>query len=492
MIALLTPAEMAEADRLTIAAGTPGLTLMKRAGLAVADVAARQVPHGGRIAVLCGPGNNGGDGYVAARILHQRGFRVQVFAAGPPDGRAGDAVAAAGDWTGPVSPLGAFSSTAPDLVIDALFGAGLARAIDGEAAAAIDAVNGSGCRVLAVDIPSGVDGTTGAIRGVAIQAQETVTFFRRKPGHLLLPGRLRCGATRVADIGIGAEVLPKIGSSAFANEPELWLAELPVPRAEGHKYARGHAVVVSGGMTQTGAARLAARGALRAGAGLVTLASPPDALLVNAAHLTAIMLHRMEGAEGLAAILADRRRNAVCLGPALGVGEGTCALVAEALASGAAVVLDADALTSFEGRGAALFAGIAAWPGRPVVVTPHSGEFARLFGVKNAGGKLESAREAARQSGAVVVLKGADTVVASPDGRAAIAANAPPWLATAGSGDVLAGMVTGLLAAGMPAFEAAGAAVYLHGEAGRIAGLGLIAEDLPDTVPRALQHLMSP
>ncbi len=258
---------------------------------------------------------------------------------------------------------------------------------------------------------------------------------------------------------------------------------------EGHKYSRGHAVVVSGGMTRTGAARLAARGALRAGAGLVTLASPPDALAVNASHLTAIMLERMEGPAGLAAILADRRRNAVCLGPALGTGETTRALVAEALASGAATVIDADGLTAFAEAPDQLFAGIRAWPERPVVMTPHAGEFARLFGVDASPSKLAAVKVAAERSGAVVVLKGPDTVVATPDGMASIAANAPPWLATAGSGDVLAGIVTGLLAQGMPAFEAASAAVWLHGEAGQMAGIGLIAEDLPEAMPRGLDNL---
>lgn len=490
MIELLTPGEVAEADRLSVAAGTPVATLMHRAGVAVADAAARRLQHGGRIVVIAGPGNNGGDGYVAARVLRQRGYRVTVARERMPDARAPAARAAAEQWDGPVVPLACFGEPGPDLLVDALYGAGLSRPIAGTEAALVDAVNASGVPVLAVDMPSGIDGTTGAIQGRAIAAVETVTFFRRRPGHLLMPGRLACGTVRTADIGIADSVLDAIAPKTFANEPPLWRPGYPVPRPQGHKYDRGHAVVASGGLTSTGAARLAAMGALRAGAGLVTLASPPEAMAVNASHLTAIMLAPMAGPEGLAAILADRRRNAVCLGPGLGLGEATCALVAEALASGAATVLDADALTSFSAAPERLFAGIRAWPDRPCVLTPHGGEFARLFGAGPLAAKVEASRRAADRSGAVVVLKGPDTVVAAPDGRAAIAANAPPWLATAGAGDVLAGMVTGLLAQGMPAFEAAAAAVWLHGEAGRRAGIGLIAEDLPPTLPAVLSALL--
>jgi hydroxyethylthiazole kinase-like uncharacterized protein yjeF len=491
MLELLTPAEMAEADRLTIAAGTPGHVLMERAGIAVADAVARLALFRGRVAVLCGPGNNGGDGYVAARILRQRGFRVAIAANGAPRPASADAVRAAELWGGPVAALADWRAGEPEIVVDALYGAGLGRDIAGPEAEIVVALNAAGRRVVAVDIPSGIDGQTGAVRGIAVRAQETVTFCRRKPGHLLLPGREHCGTVRTADIGIADAVVTEVGSTAFANEPALWQALLPFPRPEGHKYARGHAVAVSGGMTSTGAARLAARGALRAGAGLVSLASPPDALAVNAAHLTAIMLLRMDGPPGLGSILSDRRRNAICLGPGLGVGGETRALVAEALASGAAVVLDADALTSFADCPEQLFTGIRLWPGRPVVMTPHAGEFGRLFGPASGGSKLDRARAAAELSGAVVVLKGADTVTAAPEGRASIAANAPPWLATAGSGDVLAGIVTGLLAQGMPAFEAASAGVWMHGEAGRAAGIGLIAEDLPEVLPGVWRGLLA-
>jgi len=483
LVELLTPDEMGEADRRTIAAGTRSYLLMERAGEAVAAEATRMVPPGSRIAVLCGPGNNGGDGFVAARVLAAAGHRVSVHLLGRREQLKGDASLAARAWPGPVESVRRDMPEGLDLIIDAIFGAGLDRPIEGEAGTAIDGANETGVPILAVDLPSGIDGATGAVLGRTIIAKETVTFFRRKPGHLLMPGRRICGPVTVADIGIDPSCLLAIKPRAFHNLPALWHGELPQPHVDGHKYDRGHAVVVSGGIAHTGAARLAARGALRAGAGLVTVASPADSLAVNAAHLTAIMLREIDGGEGLGDLLEDRRLNAVVLGPGLGVGEETTELVAAALASSAGVVLDADALTSYAGAADPLFLLIR---GRkaPVVLTPHDGEFARLFpDLGDHPSKLERAREAAKRSGAVVVLKGPDTVVAMPDGRASIADNAPPDLATAGSGDVLAGMIGGLLAQRAPAFEAASAGVWLHGAAGRKAGRGLISEDLPEALP---------
>jgi hydroxyethylthiazole kinase-like uncharacterized protein yjeF len=378
-----------------------------------------------------------------------------------------------------------------DAVVDALFGAGLDRPVEGLARAMIEAMNATP-RVHAVDLPSGINGTTGAVMGLAVKAAETVTFFRCKIGHLLLPGRLHCGVTHVADIAIPADVLGKMKPQTWVNDPDLWATHFPLPRVEGHKYGRGHAVVVSGGLASTGAARLAARGALRAGAGLVTIATPRDALLVNAAANLAVMVRPVEGANELSEFLSDRRRNAVVLGPGGGVGGEMRALVLAALAGERAVVLDADALTSFAEQSQTLIAAIRA-RSTTTLLTPHEGEFGRVFKEINekARSKLEKVRSAAQASGAVVLLKGADTVVAAPDGRAAIASNAPPWLATAGSGDVLAGLAAGCLAQGMPGFEAAAAAVWLHGEAGAEAGPGLIAEDLPEVMPRVYRRLFS-
>jgi hydroxyethylthiazole kinase-like uncharacterized protein yjeF len=355
-------------------------------------------------------------------------------------------------------------------------------------------MNANPAPVLAVDLPSGVNGSSGAVMGVAVEALQTVTFFRKKPGHVLLPGRLYCGAASVADIGIGAEVLQHIQPKTFENLPQLWRAEFPVPRITGHKYDRGHAVVVSGPSWSTGAARLAARGALRAGAGLVTVASPHEALAVNAVSNIAIMVRQVDSADDLTRFLDDRRLNVVALGPGLGVGERTCTLVLAALAGERAVVLDADALTSFAGDPQRLAQALSARSGRRTILTPHEGEFSRYFGSLDqhtkAGSKLERARLAARLTGTVVLLKGGDTVVAAADGRASVTTNAPGYLATAGAGDVLTGIAAGLLAQGMPAFEAASAAAWLHGEAASLVGPGLISEDLPEALPAVYRTLL--
>jgi hydroxyethylthiazole kinase-like uncharacterized protein yjeF len=490
----LTNAEMAEADRLTISGGVSGIDLMEKAGRAVADAVARY-PLGTRVVVVAGPGNNGGDGFVAARLLADRGYPVRVMLVGEPAKLKGDPALAAQRWSRPIEQPSPEPIAPAGVLVDALFGAGLDRPVEGAARVMIDAMNAAGVPIVAVDLPSGINGSSGAVMGVAVKATESVTFFRKKPAHVLLPGRLHCGRVTVADIGIPASVLRTVGPQMFLNRPELWGARFPVPRTDGHKYARGHAVVVSGGLASTGAARLAARGALRAGAGLVTIASPREAVAVNAAANLAVMVRQADGPDALTAFLADHRLNAVVLGPGGGVGPMLRELVHAALSGERAAVLDADALTSFSDLPEALFAAIAARGRAPTVLTPHEGEFARLFSKteerSDNTSKLSRARGAAVVSGATVLLKGPDTVVAAPDGRASIADNAPPWLATAGSGDVLAGFVAGLLAQGMPAFEAASAAVWLHGEAGQDAGPGLIAEDLPEAMPRIYRRLFS-
>jgi ADP-dependent NAD(P)H-hydrate dehydratase / NAD(P)H-hydrate epimerase len=492
MMELLTTAEMAEADRLTIHGGIAGIDLMEGAGRAVADSVSARHPPGARVAVVVGPGNNGGDGLIAARLLRERGYRLRVLLLGGIGRFKGDALKAAERWNGPCEPATPTALTTGEPIVDALFGAGLDRPVEGSARVMIEAMNSRDACVHAVDLPSGINGTTGAVMGVAVRASETVTFFRRKLGHVLLPGRLHCGRIHIADIGIAANALAAIRPRTWVNSPSLWLENLPVPSIEGHKYTRGHVVVASGTSFSTGAARLAARAALRAGAGLVTIASPREAIAVNAAASLAVMVRPVDGADELAEFLRDTRRNVMVLGPGGGVGRPMRDLVLAALAGERAVVLDADALTSFAADPQTLIASVRGRKGA-TLITPHEGEFTRLFSTmeefSKAPSKLDRARLAATRMGAACLLKGADTVVAAPDGRAAIMDDAPPWLASAGSGDVLAGLVAGLLAQGMPGFEAASAAAWLHAQAGTAVGPGLIAEDLAEIMPRIYRPL---
>ncbi len=453
---------------------------MEHAGRAVAERAARLA---GRrpIVVLCGPGNNGGDGYVAARYLKNRGHRVRIACLGDPNHLKGDALANFKRWTGTVEPLAPMVLEENCVLVDALFGAGLARDIDGVASHVINAAAALELTTIAVDLPSGINGDSGAVMGCAIPATETVTFFRKKPGHLLYPGREYCGDVHVIDIGIPESVLTAIRPERYENLPAIWKTKVfGIRQPTDHKYTRGHAVI-AGSNAMAGAARLAARGARRAGAGLVTLAVPEKALPV---YLAGDPGNLVETRESLADTLADPRRNAVLVGPGIGVGAETRDMVLAALGGGSrAAVLDADAISSFAEEPRHLFDAIRG----PCVMTPHEGEFRRLFDIK--GDKVARARKAAEISGAVVVLKGADTVIAAPDGRAAINSSAPPWLGTAGAGDVLAGIALGFLAQGAPPFEAAAAAVWCHGAAAAGIGPGLIAEDLTEALPGVFANL---
>lgn len=481
-LALLTNEEMRRADALAIAAGISGQRLMEAAGRAVARAAIerwRQQP----VAVLCGPGNNGGDGYVAARHLRAAGWPVRPAALSPPAPNT-DAGWAASGWGSAVEPLSPTVLDGAGLVVDALFGAGLARPLEGAARAIVDEINRRSLDCLAVDVPSGVDGDTGQVLGTAPRCRATVTFFRFKPGHLLLPGRALAGETVLAEIGTPIAVLDEIQPRQWRNDPALWHQALRWPRLDDHKYTRGHVLVIGGAMT--GAARLAARGARRAGAGMVTLAAPEASLPIYAGDQPGLITTPLAAPDDLAALIQRRRIAALLLGPGSSAGPETRDLVMAALAAAKPCVLDAGALASFAGQADDLAAAIRA----PVVVTPHEGEFARLFSDLAAEqGKLARAREAARRLNAVVLLKGADTVIAAPDGRAAINDNAPPELASAGTGDVLAGMAVALLGQGMPAFAAAAAAAWLHGAAGQRAGIGLIAEDLPERLPEIFREL---
>jgi NAD(P)H-hydrate epimerase len=486
-LALLTTEQMYRADSLAIAGGTPGAVLMEAAGAAVAGavMAGRGISP---VLVLCGPGNNGGDGFVAARHLQAAGWPVRLALMGGVDKLKGDAAGAAAAWPGPVEALEMVEPRAGEVVVDALFGAGLARALGGKAAELARKVAELGLPVIAVDVPSGLPGDGAEpLEGLAFRAGKTVTFFRKKPAHLLVPGREFCGEVILADIGIPALVLAEIDPQTFENAPALWLDGYPWRRRQSHKYDAGH-LLVAGGTAMTGAAQLACRAGLRIGAGLVSVACDAASLPIYAVSNPGVITLEAPGPAEFAAALEDPRRNAVLVGPGNGVTAETRARAEASLAAGKRVVLDADALSVFQDDPAGLWQRVQANSAGATVLTPHDGEFRRLF-PDISGNRLERARAAAARSGAVVVLKGPDSVIAAPDGRAAITAVAPPWLATGGTGDVLAGMIGGLLAQGMAAFEGAAAAAWIHGSAAAAHGPGLIAEDLPESLPEVLRGL---
>jgi len=487
---LLTPAEIRRADSLAVSGGKTSIELMEAAGRAVAEAVVDYVSTpqelDGEILVLCGPGNNGGDGFVAARYLEEWGYAVRIALFGEPSKLKGDAAKGAKKWLGPIGALTPSAIKGAAVIIDGLFGVGLNKPIEGSLAEIIEAVNREDAFRLAIDVPSGLDAATGTILGTCFSADATITFFHKKPGQLLAPGRFYCGGVdhiHVVDIGIPASILSEINPSHFSNEPALWSHVYPFQGPEAHKYDRGHLLVLGGKEPTLGASRLASLAALRVGAGLVTLAAPAESYPVQASALTDVMVRRFDSAFGFVGILADPRISTVLMGPGAGVGEKTVELVQQAGVKKCNMVLDADVLASFRGRAAQL-KSIA---DGEVVLTPHEGEFLKLFPALNIiENRLVSVQKAAKLTNSIVVLKGVSTLVAAPDGRTSIATNGPSWLAVGGTGDVLAGIIGGLMAQGMPAFEAASAAVWVHGEAGMKAGRGLIASDLLGIIPSVL------
>ena len=486
-LALLNCAEMARADAFAIAGGVSGRVLMEAAGRAVAAAALQR--HARRpVVVLCGPGNNGGDGFVAARHLQKAGWPVRLVLFGTVGSLKGDAAWAAGIWKGPVERWSPALLDDEPLVIDAVFGAGLSRQIDGEVAATIELVAERKLSVVAVDVPTGLHGDTGAIHGHAFQAETTVSFFRAKPGHYSVEGLRRCGRLLIADIGIPAGALTEIAPQAWLNAPTLWAHLVRREDIADHKYARGHLTILAGPHA-TGAARLAALAGRRVGAGLVTIAAFRSTLPAFQAAEPGNLIVEADDGVMFAHLLGDPRRNAILIGPGSGTGDRTRESVLSALQARRSVVLDADAITVFAANPDLLFRSIRG----PALLTPHEGEFRRLFpDLDGVVGKLERVRRAAARSGATILLKGPDTVIAEPGGRAVINVHASPALATAGSGDVLAGIIGGLLAQDLTPFAAASAAAWLHGECAlQFGGPGLIAEDLPALIPRALQSVSS-
>ena len=525
MTELLTAAQMRAVEAAAISSGAvTGLEMMERAGRGVVEAIFAEWPElkatSHRAVVLCGPGNNGGDGFVVARLLKDWGWEVEVFLYGTPEGMPPDARVNYERWLGMGAVRGLPSELdfeGVGLMVDAVFGIGLTRQARDlgltflnmwEERRMLWPGTRFGTPHVAIDFPSGICSDSGrALRdadfrgiddGVAAAASAaadlTVTFHAPKLGHVLSGGPSSCGKVKVVDIG-----LPWTSSGTeLVGQNIGW----PQRKSSTHKYAHGHALILSGPSGHGGAARLAARGALRIGAGVVTVGCPVDALAENAARLDAVMLRVVADGEALALALEDRRINALCLGPGMGTGARDAGLVAVALGRRGEprpTVLDADALTLLAGD-AALFVALHGG----CVLTPHAGEFARLFpdiaaklaAVATKGpaySKVDATREAAKRAGCVVLFKGPDTVIAAPDGRCAINSahydRAAPWLATAGSGDVLAGFITGLLARGFSPFDAACTGAWLHVECARSFGPGLIAEDLPEELPKVFRAL---
>jgi len=475
---LLTNGEMRRADELATMSGTD---LMEAAGRSVFNVL-RKTWTWRRVLIICGPGNNGGDGFVVARLLWDAGWPVKVYLLGDLNSLKGEAATAAKLWKGETCDVSDDLFEDVDLIVDAIFGAGISRNVTGSLKKVFEKIAEHNLDCLSIDMPSGVDGNTGEIKGCALQARKTVTFFRKKPGHLLFPGKLHCGKLHLADIGIPSSVLNSIKPTLFENTPANWLEQFPFPKFKDHKYSRGHAVI-SGGTLMIGAARLAANAARRVGAGLTTIIADKVAVDHYIGGNLGDMYWPISNQYEFHNFIKEPRVKAVLIGPGNGVNEETRKKVITTLRLRKITVLDADALTIFEDDPENLFTWIKGF----AVLTPHEGEFSRLFGEPD--NRLKSCQNAAERSGAVVVLKGPDTVIAAPDGRAVINGNAPPTLATAGSGDALAGFITGLLCQGMPAFESACAGVWLHGEAARLFGIGLTAEDIIERMPEVLASL---
>ena len=477
--------EMERIDKQTIQLGTPGMTLMQHAGEAVFHFIRDQLEKM-PVVVLAGPGNNGGDGYVIAQCLLKEGWDVSVFAIDAAKPKGGDALKAAEAYSAGVAELTADIDCNGKLVVDALFGTGLDRPIEDELAGAVKAINAQDTTVIAVDIPSGVNGTSGKVLGCAINADYTITFCRKKRGHALMPGRACCGEVMVADIGMSDETVNAIAKPVFENHPSLWMGQFPFPALDTHKYKRGYTAVV-GGDESTGAARLAANSALRIGSGLASVLCSVDSFPIYASALTSVMVKRLDKSD-IDAFLKDERINSWLIGPGAGLSNTTRKRALSLAGSKQPLVLDADALSVFEDDPHPLIVSLH----DRVILTPHQGEFDRFFSqtdITLGANLVSSVREAAQYCGCVVALKGPDTIIAAPDGRVVINNIGPAYLATAGSGDVLAGLCAGLQAQGMKAFEATCAATWTHSQAANLFGIGLISEDLPELIPEVLAEL---
>jgi hydroxyethylthiazole kinase-like uncharacterized protein yjeF len=488
---ILSSAQMKHSEQIANRSGVDGFSLMKAAGKAVADEILARFSSSS-VLVLCGPGNNGGDGFVVASLLKKKKWPVTLACAVPIYDLQGAAARASDLWKGPVLSFENLELPEGGIVVDAVFGTGLSRPIEGEIAEVLETVQQSDCTVIAVDMPSGLDGDTGECQGCTPQADVTVTFFRKKLGHVLMPGMDACGEIVVADIGIPDLAIEALGPVVTETSPESgwggWVADKP---SNSHKYDYGH-VLVLGGRHMTGAASLVGKSALRAGAGLCTIAAYSEAAPIYKSYCPSLIVETLDELARFKEHLKDPRRNTVVIGPGAGL-ENPPALKKAVFDTLAAepkrvCVLDADALTVFADDVRTFYKAV----GPHCILTPHEGEFVRIF-PDLTGSKIERAKAAAARTKSVIVLKGPDTVVAMPDGTCVVNVTGNGWLATAGAGDVLAGLIAGFAARSLgDLFGAVCAAVWSHGKAAENLGAGLISADLPDQIPLVLKNILNP
>jgi len=472
-------------DKRTIKKFIPGYKLMENAGGVIFKIIKKKFKKKKKIKILCGPGNNGGDGFVVAKLLEENGFQdVELFCLVTKNKLKGDAKIAANNFNKNLKSFNDFKISSNDLIIDGIFGSGLKRNISGNLKKIIEKINLKKPYCISIDTPSGINGDTGEIQGTALKSNDTITFTTKKPGHLLSPGSEYCGNVIVGDIGINLEKLsfkPRI----FENHPDNWRSKFPWPNQKSHKYTRGFSLIICG-EKMTGASRLAARAAARIGCGLLCLGVPRKSFNIYSTENPIALIEIVDDKKDLNNLLKDKRINTILIGPGFGISKKKLELILKVVKEKKRlIVLDADALKNN-------FKKILLKNKTKIVITPHEGEFLQVLkdlNIKNKKNKFSIVIEFIKKTKINLILKGNKTLICSQDGKISINTNTSPFLATGGSGDVLAGMITGLISQGMDIFNACCASVWIHGEIGRMKGPGLIAEDLPEMIPKVLKKL---
>ena len=478
--ALLTNSQMSFVENQAIKSGKKSTELMENAGTAVVKLILKRYKNR-NISVLCGPGKNGGDGFVVARLLKEQGWNVRLGLTSSQKDK--DSIEKAELWKGNIEPLNESLLYGNPIIIDAMFGAGLKRKLTGIPLALVTKINNKKLDCIAIDIPSGIDGDSGKILGDAPKCKLTITFFCAKPGHFLMPSKSKVGEVIIEDIGISNSFLKQINVKTFLNTPELWKKKFPIPTYDTHKYKRGH-LLIAGAANMTGATHLASSSARRIGAGVVTIGAPSSSCDIYKLGAFGHIVLPINNPGDWNNLLKNYKNTATLIGPGLGKIAFLKDVVIAALNSKKPVILDADGLNIFKNNPLQLFHST----NRKHILTPHEGEFKKLFNFK--GNPISRVSRAAKKSGAIVLLKGSSTIIAHPNGKIIINDTGKPYLATAGSGDVLAGIIAGLITQGMNVFEAGCGGTWIHGRAAELFGPGLIAEDIPKLIPTILNEII--